>query len=89
MPRTAEELARLPALKSWWAQHFGAELLRVLHDAEAHVPSEEPRPHGHHPAQPPASQSHGGEVRVGPDGLPLRRKRSRGRRRGSRGGRRR
>ena len=25
------------ALKSWWAEHFGAELLRVLHDAESRV----------------------------------------------------
>lgn len=93
MPRTAEELARLPNLKSWWARHFGAELLAVLHDAEARGPSEEPRPHGHPPAQSQSGQAHvspspGGEVRVGPDGLPLRRKRSRGRRRGSRGGRR-
>jgi len=92
MPRTAEELARLPNLKSWWAQHFGAELLRVLHDAEARVPADEPRQHGHHahthpPQQPP--QSHGSEPALGPDGQPVRRKRSRGRRRGSRGGRRR
>jgi ribonuclease D len=71
MPRTTEELARLPNLKSWWAQHFGAELLAVLHDAEARVPSEEPRPHGHHPAPPQPGQTPASEARVGPDGLPL------------------
>ena len=101
LPRNAEELARLPALKSWWAQHFGAELLRVLHDVEARVPADDGRAHAHHPPhaqqpqqpqhaqQSPHPSGHGGQLTIGPDGLPVRRKRSRGRRRGSRGGRRR
>ena len=92
MPASPDELARLPALKSWWAQHFGEELLRVLHDADARVPSDEPRQHGqhgHHPQHQHPQQNQGAQPAVGPDGQPLRRKRSRGRRRGSRGGRRR
>jgi ribonuclease D len=87
MPASTDELARLPNLKSWWSQHFGDELLRVLHDADARVPSEDSRQHGHHTPHP--QQSHGSQPALGPDGQPQRRKRSRGRRRGSRGGRRR
>jgi ribonuclease D len=90
MPASSDELARLPALKTWWSQHFGDELLRVLHDADTRVPSDDARPHGQHVQHAPhAAQSPPSQAAVGPDGQPLRRKRSRGRRRGSRGGRRR
>ncbi|HTO71876.1 MAG TPA: HRDC domain-containing protein [Myxococcota bacterium] len=83
-PGSLDELRALGPVKTWWAEHFGQELLRVLGEAEARVPQDDGRPHGPPaPVQPP-----GAEDATPPDGTP-RRKRSRGRRRGARGGRRR
>ena len=84
-PRSIEELRALGPVKSWWAEHFGGELLRLLHEAEARAVTEEQRPpsHGHPHPSPPGAPGNPG------DGMGSRRKRSRGRRRGSRGGRRR
>jgi ribonuclease D len=91
-PRTLEELRALGPVKTWWADHFGAELLGVLAASEARSAAESAAPaHGSH-------ASHGGHSHPGQHaaaaGAPHdpdapRRRRSRGRRRGSRGGRRR
>ncbi len=82
LPRTPEEMRGLAAVKPWWVDQFGPEVLRVLHDAEEKTPADEaPRP-ARAPITPP----------VAPPGVseeqPVR-KRSRRGRRGSRGGRRR
>ncbi|MFI5315301.1 MAG: ribonuclease D [Myxococcota bacterium] len=84
-PRSLDELRALGPLKSWWSEHFGAELLRVLHDAEARAPSDDGRP----PQQPQAPPPAPGAPHSPSEGALPHRKRSRGRRRGSRGGRRR
>jgi len=81
LPRSDEEMRGLSALKPWWAEHFGAEVLRVLHAADAAPPVDD--------AQAPAERAEeaGGAAPV--DSEQPRRKRSRRGRRGSRGGRRR
>jgi ribonuclease D len=83
-PRTLDELRGLSPVKAWWADHFGAELLRLLTDAESRVTSDDGRMqgqvHAHAPAGPAPVVIHG-------EAASHRRKRSRGRRRGSRGGR--
>ncbi|HXX46971.1 MAG TPA: HRDC domain-containing protein [Myxococcota bacterium] len=94
-PRTFDELRALGPVKTWWAEHFGEELLRVLREAETRAPSEESRPQSHqsHSSQPSHPTTHApagpAEGAPPPDPNAPRRKRSRGRRRGSRGGRRR
>lgn len=79
MPRTIEELHELSALKPWWAEHFGPEVVAVLNAASS-APTEEP-------AKGDASPESGNGAAADPE--QPRRKRSRRGRRGSRGGRRR
>ncbi len=88
-PRSVDELRALSNVKPWWTEHFGAELLSVLQEAEARAPSDDGGPQGQGP-----SRTHAPEPNSPPgtplvEGTPAHRKRSRGRRRGSRGGRRR
>ncbi len=84
LPRNAEELRSLGAVKPWWAEQFGGEVLRVLQDVETRTGSEEaPKPTRAADVPIPGPGS-------GPaDPLQPARKRSRRGRRGSRGGRRR
>jgi ribonuclease D len=92
MPRSLEELRALGPVKTWWADHFGAELLRVLAAAEARGASEDASAgHANHASQPGHSHPSGqpGAAGASHDPDAPRRRRSRGRRRGSRGGRRR
>jgi ribonuclease D len=77
-PRAVGDLRELAALKPWWAEQFGAEVLRVLHETERRVASEDPQPA-------PAP----GQVQPHADAAQPGRKRSRRGRRGKRGGRRR
>lgn len=87
-PRSIDELRALGNVKAWWTENFGAELLNVLREAEARAPVDDGRPQGHAPTPtpPPSTPPGDGASAAGdaPHG-----KRSRGRRRGSRGGRRR
>ena len=90
LPRNLDELRGLTALKPWWADQFGAEVLGVLHDAEVRSPADEAArvPAA---AAPAAASSSGPEngTDAAADPAQPRRKRSRRGRRGSRGGRRR
>ena len=80
LPRSSEEMRGLTAVKPWWVEQFGPEVLRVLHDAETRTPVEEaPKPS--RPANVSAAEP--------ADPVQPARKRSRRGRRGSRGGRRR
>jgi ribonuclease D len=79
LPRTIDELQGLSALKPWWAEHFGPEVVAVLNSASP-TPVEEP-------ARDLASPENGNGQPADPE--QPRRKRSRRGRRGSRGGRRR
>ena len=79
MPRTIDELVGLSALKPWWAEHFGPEVVAVLNAADTTATEE--------PAKSEASPESGNGAAADPE--QTRRKRSRRGRRGSRGGRRR
>jgi ribonuclease D len=81
LPRSPEEMRGLAAIKPWWIEQFGAEVLRVLHDAEARAPVDEAPQPARTPDAPVAEP-------VASEEQPAR-KRSRRGRRGSRGGRRR
>jgi len=95
VPRSLEELRTLGPVKTWWADHFGAELLGVLAAAEARSAASEESAaahaghasHGSHASHPAHSPSAASGTPQDPNAP--RRRRSRGRRRGSRGGRRR
>jgi ribonuclease D len=81
LPRSDDEMRGLTAVKPWWVEQFGPEVLRVLSAAESSTPTEEvPKP-----GRPPESQA----VAAPADPAQPARKRSRRGRRGSRGGRRR
>jgi len=86
-PHSVDELRALSGVKAWWTEHFGPELLRVLRDAEARAPIDDGRPQGHPQTPAPAASAQASNAPL--EGTPPQRKRSRGRRRGSRGGRRR
>jgi ribonuclease D len=80
LPRSADEMRGLSAVKPWWTEQFGSEVLRVLLDAEARAPGDDaPKPS--RTAEAPAAGQE--------DSAQPARKRSRRGRRGSRGGRRR
>ncbi len=80
--RAAEDMRGLAAVKPWWAEQFGTEVLRVLQDAEARAPTDDsPKQVRPADAGTPAAGS--------ADPAQPARKRSRRGRRGSRGGRRR
>jgi ribonuclease D len=82
LPRSVEEMRALSALKPWWAEQFGPEVLRILGEPEnASAADAAPRA-----AQ--AEPTRAGEEAAAGTEQP-RRKRSRRGRRGSRGGRRR
>jgi len=83
LPKSVDELRALPALKPWWAEQFGAEVLAVLREAEGRSPAEEAT----RVPTTTASPENGTEEAADP--AQPRRKRSRRGRRGSRGGRRR
>jgi hypothetical protein len=85
LPRNLDELRALAALKPWWAEQFGAEVLAVLHDAEVRSPADDAPRNGN------ANGNDGPEdgTDAAADPAQPRRKRSRRGRRGSRGGRRR
>jgi ribonuclease D len=95
LPGSLEELRALGPVKTWWADHFGAELLRVLAAAEARTASDDAAglhaSHPSHPGHPGHSQAsvQPDTTESASDPNAPRRRRSRGRRRGSRGGRRR
>jgi ribonuclease D len=87
LPRSLEEMRGLTALKPWWAEHFGPEVLGVLHDEVTQpAPDSAPRP-TEAIAAPGSGEEASGEAAA--SGEQPRRKRSRRGRRGSRGGRRR
>ncbi len=84
LPRSADDMRGLTAVKPWWAEQFGPEVLRVLHETESRTPADE---------VPKAGRTLDAPVAAGPPDpeqpeQPAR-KRSRRGRRGSRGGRRR
>ncbi len=83
LPKSVDELRSLPALKPWWAEQFGAEVLAVLHDAEGRSAGDDGAR-----APAPAGAPEDGAAEAADSEQP-RRKRSRRGRRGSRGGRRR
>jgi ribonuclease D len=78
LPSSRDDLRALPALKPWWVEQFGAEVLSVLNDAEVRSPDDGARA---------ADPEDGTDAPADPE--QPRRKRSRRGRRGSRGGRRR
>jgi ribonuclease D len=81
LPRNAEEMGELTAVKGWWIEQFGPEVLRVLQESESRAPTEEVQKTGRAPE---------GQAASAPaDPAQPARKRSRRGRRGSRGGRRR
>jgi ribonuclease D len=82
LPRSTDEMRGLTALKPWWAEQFGPEVLRILGEPEgAPVAEAGPRAAEAEPARDGEEPAAGAEQ--------PRRKRSRRGRRGSRGGRRR
>jgi ribonuclease D len=87
-PRSMDDLRALTVVKAWWTEHFGPELLAVLREAETRAPVDDGRPHAHVQTHAPSPQPAGEPGAMHDPSMP-RRKRSRGRRRGSRGGRRR
>ncbi len=80
LPRSVEEMRGLTALKPWWAEHFGAEVLRILQNADTPPVAE---------TAPQAAPTEEGVPEALAASEQPRRKRSRRGRRGSRGGRRR
>jgi ribonuclease D len=85
-PRAPEDLGGLTAVKPWWIEQFGPEVLRLLSDAESRTANDEAPKHARAPApvaagSPEAAAAESSEAPA--------RKRSRRSRRGSRGGRRR
>ena len=91
LPRTSEEMRGLTAVKPWWAEQFGPEVLGVLNEADVQAPVDEAAK----PARAAAATATNVPVAAtaavtGPaDPEQPARKRSRRGRRGSRGGRRR
>lgn len=83
LPKSVDELCALPALKPWWAEQFGNEVLGVLREAEVRSPAEEAT------RAPAATAGPENGTDAAADPAQPQRKRSRRGRRGSRGGRRR
>jgi len=81
LPRSADEMRGLTAVKPWWVAQFGPEVLGVLIEAEERTPADEAT----RPARPANTPAPEGSA----DPEQPARKRSRRGRRGSRGGRRR
>lgn len=80
LPRSPEEMRGLTAVKPWWVEQFGSEILEVLGEAESGTLAEA-APKQARASDPPAAEPASSEQPA--------RKRSRRSRRGSRGGRRR
>ena len=79
-PRSADEMRALAAVKPWWTEQFGPEVLRVLQDAETQTPTDD---------APKGARTSDAQAGSPADPAQPARKRSRRGRRGSRGGRRR
>ena len=79
-PRSADEMRELAAVKPWWTEQFGPEVLRVLQDAETQTPTDD---------APKGARTSDAQAGGPADPAQPARKRSRRGRRGSRGGRRR